>query len=112
MAKFYGQIGFAEEVEVRPGYIKNQIVPHTYRGDIIQETHRYQTSSDSTNDSMTINSRISILSDIRANNNIGNMKWIELYGTKWKIGSIEPKYPRLIISIGGVWNENGTGETP
>ena len=108
MAKFYGSIGFAEDVEVRPGYIKNQITPHEYYGDVIRQSHRYQ-SSESVNDNIKIDTQISIVADVYANNNFGAMRWVEFGGTKWKISSIEIKYPRLIITIGEVWNEDTSG---
>ena len=36
MAKWYGAIGYAETVEVRPGVWKDQITEHMYSGDLIR----------------------------------------------------------------------------
>jgi hypothetical protein len=33
---------------------------------------------------------------------------VEYMGTKWKVSNVEVKYPRLILSLGGVYNENKT----
>jgi hypothetical protein len=33
------------------------------------------------------------------------MKYIEFMGARWKITSVEVKHPRLILTIGGVYNE-------
>ena len=40
MAKFYGTIGYAVTVEVRPDVWEEQIVERTYCGDLIRNTRR------------------------------------------------------------------------
>ena len=42
MAKWYGVIGYAETVEIRPGVWKDQITERTYSGDLIRNTSRFQ----------------------------------------------------------------------
>jgi hypothetical protein len=32
------------------------------------------------------------------------MLYVEFMGTKWKITNVEVQYPRLILSVGGVYN--------
>ena len=39
------------------------------------------------------------------------MAYAEIMGTKWKISEVEVQYPRLILTIGGVWNGDTTGTT-
>lgn len=104
MAKWYGVIGYAEEVETAPGVHRNQITEHSYIGDVIRNTNRWSSSSDSTNDDLNINNQVSIIADPFAYQNFHAMKYIEFMGTKWKIVSVEVKYPRLILTIGGVYN--------
>ena len=64
---------------------------------------RYQTS-DKVNDDINISNEISVVADDFADKNLHAMKYVVLKGTKWKISSIELQYPRLILSIGGVYN--------
>lgn len=104
MAKFYGPIGYAETVEKSPGVFMDEIIVRNYYGDLISNTSRWSSSSESTNDDLNINNRISILADPYAYQNFHSMKYVELMGTKWKINSVEVQYPRLILSIGGVYN--------
>ena len=33
-----------------------------------------------------------------------SMVYVELMGEKWKVTDVEIQYPRLILSIGGVYN--------
>ena len=104
MAKFYGVIGYAESVETSPGVWMDQITERTYSGDLIKSFSKWSTSSDSTNDNLNINNQISVIADPFAYQNFHSMKYVEFMGTKWKITSIEPQYPRLILSVGGVYN--------
>jgi hypothetical protein len=104
MAKFHGPIGYGKPVEIRPGFWKDQITERMYSGDITRNTSKWTTSSDSTNDDLNINNQISIISDPFACQNFQSMKYIEFMGTKWKITSVEVQYPRLILTIGGVYN--------
>lgn len=104
MAKFYGPIGFAEKVQSSPGVWTNKITDRNYSGDVIKTTGRWNQSTDSTNDDLTIDNQISIISDPYAEQNFRNMKYVEFMGTKWKVKSAEVKYPRLILSLGGVYN--------
>lgn len=103
MAKFYGVIGYAESVEIRPDVWEERIVEREYCGDLIRNTRRLDGTAQ-VNDSITIGNEISIVSDPYANENFHAMRYVSFMGTKWKITSVEVKYPRLILSTGGVWN--------
>lgn len=104
MAKWYGVIGYAETVETTPGVHQDKITTRNYVGDVIKNTNRWSSSSDSTNDDLNINNQLSILADPFAYQNFHAMKYVEFMGTKWKVLSVEVRYPRLILTIGGVYN--------
>ena len=104
MAKFYGPIGYSVSTEVRPGVWKDTIEERNYYGDLIRDTSRWTASHDSTNDDLTINNQISIVADPFAENNFHSMKYVRFMGANWKITSVEPRFPRLILSVGGVYN--------
>lgn len=108
MAKFYGPVGYAETVEIRPGVWDDQITERIYSGDVIRNTSRWSTSSDSTNDDLNISNQISIVADPFAYQKFHLMKYVEYMGTRWKITSVEVKYPRLILTIGGIYNGGQT----
>ena len=105
MAKWYGKIGYSETTETEPGIHDDVITERSYRGDVEKDTSKWSSSSDSTNDDLHISNRISIVADPFAYQNCRSMKYIEFMGAKWKITNIEVKRPRLILTIGGVWNE-------
>lgn len=103
MAKFYGPIGYIDTKEVEPGIWKEQIIERPYYGDLIRNTSKFQ-SSGGVNDDINISNDISIVADPYANENFHHMRYVEFMGTKWKITNVEVKYPRLILTIGGVYN--------
>ena len=103
MAKFYGEIGYANIVETEPGVWEEKITKRNYYGDVIRNTRSLQTS-DNVNDNINISNEISIVADPYANENFHSMRYVYFMGAKWKITSVEVKYPRLILSIGGLYN--------
>lgn len=103
MAKFYGNIGYINTMEVEPGYWEEQIIERPYYGDLTRNTSRYQ-SSGGVNDDINISNNISILADPYANENFQHMRYVEFMGTKWKITNVEVQYPRIILTVGGVYN--------
>ena len=104
MAKFYGSIGYAETVETPPGVWKEQITKREYFGELVRNTRKLQTA-DQVNDNININNEVSIIADPYAISNFHSMRYAEFMGTKWKISNVEVKYPRLILTLGGVYNE-------
>ena len=104
MAKWYGVIGYAETVQTDPGVWESNIIERPYYGDLIRNTRRLD-SANQLNDNINIANEISIVADPYANRNFHAMRYAEFMGTKWKISSVEVQYPRLILTIGGVYNE-------
>lgn len=103
MAKFSGNIGYCITEETEPGIFEETIKVFRYTGDIIKNTRRLQEAG-KVNDNVTVNNRISIIADPFANNNFHSMRYVEMMGTKWKVVEVEVEYPRLILSVGGVYN--------
>ena len=106
MNKWYGKIGFADHVETSPGIWEEVITERSYYGDIIRVSRSLTTTGDAINDDVNISNKISIVADPYANQHIFAMRYIDFQGIKWKIKDVEIEYPRLHLSIGGVWNGN------
>lgn len=103
MAKFFGAIGYAVTEETKPGVWKEQITERMYFGDLTRNTRKLQ-STDQLNDNINVANEVSIVADPFANENFRSMKYVEFMGAKWKITSVEVQYPRLILTVGGVYN--------
>ena len=104
MAMFCGVIGYAVTKETEPGIWEEQIVEVEYFGDIIRNTRRINAPG-KVNDDISISNQISIIADPFANNNFHAMKYVVFMGAKWKVSEVTVEYPRLILSIGGLYNE-------
>lgn len=103
MAKFYGNVGFAETVETSPSVWTERIVDRSYFGDVIRRTRRLESSGD-VNGNVNITNQISIIADPYANQNLFAIRYVEFMGTKWKVSDVDIQYPRLVLTIGGVYN--------
>ena len=104
MAKFYGVIGYAIQEETSPGVWSDMVVERKYRGDVLQNQNRWQ-SSEKVSDDFVIDNKLSIISDPFAYENIQYIKYVQWMGVKWKVKKVEIMRPRLILTIGGVYNE-------
>ena len=105
MAKYCGIIGFmntSNSDENSDTWVDTP-VKKKYYGDIIKNYKRNEQGS-GVNDNITINNQISILADPYARENFHNMLFAEFMDSFWKIQSVEVQYPRLIISLGGLYN--------
>ena len=103
MAKFYGPIGFAESVVTAPGVHTEQIVERMYYGDLKRNTRRLQ-STDQLNDNITIANEISIVADPYANDHFYAMRYVEFQGARWKVTNVSVEHPRLVLTVGGLYN--------
>ena len=103
MAKFYGLIGFGKTVEDRPGVWQERITERNYFGDLLKNARSLQ-STNQVNDNINIANEVSIVADPFANQNFHSMKYVEFMGTRWKITNVRVEYPRLILTVGGVYN--------
>lgn len=103
MAKWFGRIGYAFTKETEAGIWETNIEEYPYYGDITSNRWKRQNSGE-INDNINLSNVISIIANPFAYQNCSNMAYVEFMGTKWKISDIEIQYPRLILSIGGVYN--------
>lgn len=104
MAKWYGQIGFAQAVETDLDVWTEQIIEHNYYGDVLYNSKSSYLRNTEINEGFNVSNKISFVADPYARENMYQMKYATFMGTKWKIASVEVEYPRLTISLGGLWN--------
>ena len=104
MKRWFGKVGYSKTVETEPGTWEDQYTECNYYGDIQRSNTRWAGDTNSTNDDLTVNTQISILADQFAIDNFYSIKWIEYLGAKWKITNVDPQPPRLLLTLGGVWN--------
>lgn len=103
MAKFHGFIGFAQTVETAPGVFKEQMTEREYVGDFMRLSQNFS-GSENLNQNMTLSARVSVVADPFAFANISTIRYVKWEEVAWKVSSIEHQRPRLILSLGGVYN--------
>lgn len=104
MAKWYGTIGYVKQVEKSPGVFGNDVTERKYTCNVIRNSRGWSNPSEGTNDNLTLNNQISIVADSFAIDNSAFIKYVEMMGAKWKITNIEIKRPRLVLTVGGLYN--------
>lgn len=105
MAKFHGKVAFANDVETPSGsgvWVK-VVTEREYFGDVIRESRQFS-NTNQVNDSLSLNNRVSIVSDDFANSNLASMVYVVIGGVYWRVSNVEISRPRLVLSLGGVYN--------
>ncbi len=108
--KWYGKIGYALTEDNGDGVWTPIMTWKQYYGDVQRFSRRIE-GGQTVNDNLNISNTISIIADPYAFKNVGYMKCSEWMGTLWEISSIDISYPRMVLSIGGVYNGDTTGFT-
>lgn len=107
MARFFGEVGYGDSVEIRPGVWKDLITEFPYQGNVVRNT-RNLVQGDKVNDDVTIGNSISIVADQYAIEYFFKIKYVRWAGVLWTVTTVEVQSPRLILSLGNVYN----GPTP
>lgn len=103
MAKFYGKVGFLRTEESAPDVYSEVLTERLYKGDVIRNQKRYQ-SSESLNDDVVLSNNISIVADDYANENVFAIRYVVYKGVPWKVTNAEIQRPRIILTLGGKYN--------
>lgn len=105
MARFHGEVGYGDSVETPSGsgVWVDIITEHIYTGDVIRNTRNLE-PGDNLNNDITVANSISIVADQFAVDNFLKIKYVRWAGILWTITSVEVRSPRLILSLGSVYN--------
>jgi len=103
MAKFHGTIGFSTSVESADGVFTTPITEYEYTGDFLRTTSKWQ-QNEKVNDNLSLSARVSIVADPFAFANISTIKYVKWNGVAWKVVSVEHEKPRLVLTLGEVYN--------
>lgn len=105
MAKFFGKVtyGYTAELEDQPGVWANELVTRDAIFDLIKNFHKSE-NNDKLNNDLVLDNKVSMLADPYAIQNFQHIKSVRFMDTEWKILTVEVQYPRLILTLGGVYN--------
>lgn len=105
MAKFYGKVGYGETVEDPPnsGVWRDKITEKSYYGDVIRNMRRLE-EADQVNSDVLVSNSISIVADAYAGEHFFAMRYVVWQGVRWVVSNVDVAHPRLILTLGGVYN--------
>ena len=103
MAKFCGVVGFVQTKETAPGVWTEEVIERSYRGDILRNTKKVE-SGKQLNDNVNVDNLISIMANAYASQNFFAIRYVKWMGVSWKVEKVEVQRPRLILTLGGVYN--------
>ena len=102
--KYFGSVGYAETTQTSPGVWEEVITERQYYGDILQ-VHRRLDNNQQVNDDISISNKISIIADPFALDNFMNIRYVTWLEKKWKVSDVDVETPRLVFSLGGLYND-------
>lgn len=105
MSRFYGPIGFVTQVEdpEDSGIWVEKSIEKNYRGEVSKNYKRWD-NGDQLNKNLNISNTISIVADPYVSNHLADIRYIKWLGGYWEISSVDVEFPRLVLSIGGIYN--------
>lgn len=107
MARFSGIVGFVESVETAPSIFEDEVTEVKCSGNFLDNTQLWK-QSEGLNDDVDITARISVVISPDLLDKFYLMRYVHMYGQRWEIKKSIQKRPRVIISVGGLYN----GPTP
>jgi hypothetical protein len=105
--RFSGAVGYATSVQESPGVFADEITEKTYYGDVTRQARRLEapaTVPPELNNNIALENSFSILADEEAYDNFEKMRYVVWNGKPWTITNVEVRRPRLILTIGGLWD--------
>lgn len=103
MAKFYGDVGFVENIETSTDIFDYVPFERKYKGEVLKASSRFAPST-YVNDNLVINARISIIANPYLINHIPAIRYVRWKGNTWKVTSVDEQYPRVVLTLGEVYN--------
>lgn len=107
--RFFGAVGYGESLETEPdsGVWVNVITEVEYKGDVSRNV-KDTAPGEKVNNDLSVNNLFSVIADAQVPKHFSKIKYVVWQGERWKVTSVEVKPPRLLLTIGDVYN----GPTP
>jgi hypothetical protein len=109
MARFFGRIGHGTSETAR-AYGPTSY-ERSYFGDVIRDARNLK-PGENLNADINVQNSISIVADAYANDHFFAIRYVEWAGTLWTVSSVEVQSPRLLLTLGEVYNGPTPAVTP
>jgi hypothetical protein len=111
MARFFGRVGYGIPKETAPGVWVDEIIEHSYFGDVIRNARNLK-EGENLNADLSVQNSVSIVADAYANDHFFAIRYVEWAGALWTVSSVEVQSPRLLLRLGEVYNGPTPAVTP
>lgn len=102
--KWFGKIAFADQKDDGTGVWKSVITERDYYGDVLRNSKRDENST-VINSNITLSNQLSVVADPFILDSFTQIVYVEIFGKKWKVSSVDVNYPRLTINFGELYAE-------
>lgn len=102
--KWFGKIAFADQKDDGTGVWKSVITERDYYGDVLRNSKRDENST-VINSNITLSNQLSVVADPFILDSFTQIVYVEVFGKKWKVSSVDVNYPRLTINFGELYAE-------
>lgn len=103
MTRFFGKVGYGYTGEGQNGVWQDTIIEREHYGDVVR-TARQLINGQQVNNDLTVNNSISIIADAFVLENMFAIRYVEWAGRLWTVPNVESRPPRLILTLGGVYD--------
>lgn len=105
--KWFGEIGFHEEVETEKGIWTPTISKRQFYGDVLRDSWK-EVPGEKINADLHVSNRLSVVADQYLFNNFHKIAYVTFGGAKWTVSDVEqdPDRPRLTLSLGPIFKED------
>lgn len=103
MTRFYGKVGFANEGSLVDGVWTEGVTERSYFGDVLTEVINPQPGDKVVSD-IQVSHRIEVVADAYLMDNFVRVKFVEWSGVLWVATSATIQRPRVLLTLGGVYN--------
>ena len=105
MARYSGLVGFKiGNTEPVDGVFVQQFEEKMMRGDVVSSRKQYVQGNQAYDDG-ELSNQISLVGSQYSFENYTNIKYLVYLGRKWKVISVAVEHPRIIATLGGLYNE-------
>ena len=105
--KFHGKVGYGDTVETSPGVWEDVITERDHFGDVIRNSRKL-TQGENLNQDLSLGNALSMVADAYASEHFFKIRYVTWAGVRWSVTDVEIQRPRLILTLGEVYN----GPTP
>lgn len=104
--RYAGKIGFITTQETIPGVWTKKEVVRFVKGDVVQRAYRWD-DAQSVNANLDVTNQLSVVCDDFMIHNMFALQWAEWMEKRWSVSRIELKPPRMILTLGKEYVEEG-----